>query len=374
MRKIIIKSALFISLFLSSVMVSVIPLKAAAVSEDTGEPEGYENIEDTDDLGILSAEDRALLEEAAKTDDEAPDFARMAKGFRSINDPELKVSYEGGFFTYEMPNGGTFSMNIPLGGITDKAVQLRAGEDTWITSFVRNGKESLKKDTAPGSVSEAFAAASDEDEKIVDIQKTGRYDFRVMSTSIDRSGMTLCSSCGAFCIAGSGKPLWTSYLTAPFGYEISSVKLNGREIKAKGERLELKKDGLYEAEFKPADSSLPVYRSVFKRDTTAPVLHFTPELTGKTMTEKVSYRSDEKDAVIRAYLNNREILPADMTASADGDWRIVISDETGNENVYTFRLKLKEKGPVKGLLLLIPAGIIAGAFVTITAHSRMRII
>lgn len=359
MGKIILKKAVFIGLCLVSAAVWSIPLEAAAISEDIAEPEGFENIEDTDDMKNLSAEDLALLEEAAASGDAASDLIRMTKGFKSIKDPELKVSYEGGFFTYEMPNGGSFSMNIPLGGITDRAVQLRAGEDTWITSFVRNGKDDLKKD---------------EDEEIADAQKTGRYDFRIMSASTDRSGMTLCSSIGAFRIAKNSDPLWTSLLTAPYGYEISGAKVNGKEIKAGGESLELKEDGIYEVDFKPADSRLPVYSSVFTRDTTAPVLEFTPDLSGKIMTEKVSYRPKEKGVVIRAYLNGNEIVPSDMTVAADGEWRIVASDETGNENVYAFRMRLKEKGPVKILFYLIPAGIAAGLIIIVTAHSRMRII
>ena len=321
----------------------------------------------------LSQEDKALLNEAEEAGGES-DFVRAAKGFKSIDDPELEISYENGFFIYKMPYDGRFYMNVPLGGITDEAVVLKADGDAWITDFIKDGKESLKEEVIASSVSEAMAAASDEDEKYGEADKTGHYDFRIMSASVDRSGMILSSSLGGFLITKKDTPLFISRINPPLGYEIEGASSDGRPLKINGSFLELKEDGLYEVDFKPVSTGLPHWRSVFLRDTTAPELYFTPSLTGQVMNEEVAFHTDEADAVIRVYLNNIEVSPVNMTAAADGQWRMVISDRAGNENVYTFRMQLERKGQIKPLLLLFLILTASGVFIIITAHGRMRII
>ena len=358
----------------------------APVWELTGGPEKvfaaeaseFPEEDPADDTGKdLTLEELEALEDTESQPDTAPEAFPGIKGkFVSKENGPLEVTYDPSSheFEYGMENGGAFRMNVPIGGITDKAVNIRTSEDTWVTSFYEDGKDALSDDIQYSSVSEAIVAAARKNKKEIRADVTGTYDIRVMSAVINRSDMTMCSNFGSFTIARSDIPVWINSLQAPYGYKIGRMSVNGRTHEVNAERAELKTDGEYEVEFEPVISGLPRWVSHFKRDTTAPSLYFTPPIKNGIMREKVTFRKKEEDSYVRIYLNRKEVSLAEGTAVADGDYRIEVSDAAGNENVYTFRLDTREKAPSGVYIFLGILGAAAAVFVILTAHGRMRII
>ena len=340
-------------------------------AEDPDIPESvYESYEMTDeDVSEIAKElGESMLRQK--------DGASTGSGYRRVDNPELKVSYdaENGFFVYEMPNGGGFMINVPLGGITDEPVELRADEDTWIEDFLGNGRSCLKDAGNIVSAEGGTDSVSDDEITGARAENTGCYDFILKSGSVDRSGITLCNTIGGFRIARSDLPVWINRITAPCGYEIGEVISRGRRTEVSGSFYELKSDGAYEVIFSPLIQGLPQWTSRFTRDTTAPVLIFNRPLTEEASDIPVSFHPSEPGASVRVYLNNKEVTLNNMTAYADGNYRVIVRDSAGNENEYSFRVDLKEKTPVNMYIYLVLFLTAAAAAVIVTAHGKMRII
>ena len=330
------------------------------------------DIEDYEDYEVTDEDD-------AEADEVLKKRAAQGKGlsrYQHIHDPMLQVSYdeETGYFTYIMPNGGSFMMNVPLGGISDEAVDIVAGDDSWIDGFYEDGIPSLENIGEYDTVDEMLSSVSDDEVMEVTADTTGRYDFLMRSMNTKEDGITVNSSHGSFGITRSDIPIWINVISAPYGYEMEQVTMNGHDTEASGTLLELEEDGLYEIVFRPVKSGLPVWTSCFTRDTTAPVLRFTPALTEAVSERPVSFYPSEADARIRVYLNNKEISLQNMTASADGDYRISVSDGLGNENTYYFTIDTEEKFPYEVYLYILLFLVAGGAILIITSHRGMRIL
>ena len=358
--------ALFISILISSCTAGVIYAE---------EPDQ----EITDDMEYtITAEE---IEEMEKSVSESrADFQSEGKSrlrYISITDPDLKMSYDSGeeVFIYTMPNGADFSMTAPLGGITGEMVTVDARKDSWIVSILKDGDSLIEKPEKFSSVSEALASISDEKVLSADLGEKGSYLFHIRSSTLDRSKKQICDSFGGVRVIKENDPIWINELFPPYGYEVGEAYVNGKQVPVQdGGRLELKRDGRYEVHFYPRTAGLPEWVSCFVRDTEAPGLIFTPALTEDPMRTPVSFRTTEAGTHTRVFLNNVEITLYNLTAVADGDYRIIVSDSTGNENEYEFRIRLEEKAPVTMYLILAGALMVIALLVIISAHRRMRII
>ena len=289
-------------------------------------------------------------------------------------DPVLSAEYTEGRFRYTMPNGAYFTMSCPLGGITDEPVEVETGKDTWIVSFLEDGESCLPEQDFQ-TVSEALASMPDHVIKNESLDRTGSYLFHIRSSVTDRSGRETYDVYGGFRIVHKSIPIGPAYIEAPYDYRISGIFLNGKETgPGGGERVELERDGLYEVRFTPVKGKQPEWVSVFSRDTTAPALIFTPELSWKTEEKPVSFRPTEADAKIQVLLNNREVTLHDMTAAADGRYVIMISDSAGNSNEYSFNMKVKEKTSALPYFVFVLIILISAVSVVVYEHRRMRII
>lgn len=295
----------------------------------------------------------------------------------SVTDPELKAGYddETGAFIYRMPNGASFSLTAPLGGISSEPVTLDAQKDTWIVSLLKDGVSVLEEPKRYNSVSEALAAVNDEKVLGAELAEEGEYLFHVRSSTLTRSSRQTFDSYPAVRYVKEDSPLWINEIFPPYGYEIDEASVNGTgvEIRDPG-RLELKTDGRYEIHFKPLSKGLPEWVSVFKRDTTAPVLLFAQDITKGPVKTPVNFRPSEEGVKYEVTLNGEEISLYNGTAAADGEYKILVTDQTGNGNEYDFRIRLEEEAPVMIYLIIALAAIAAAAVVILSAHRRMRII
>ena len=317
----------------------------------------------------IAEAERSVSEAAAASDSKET-------GYRSIRNPKLEVSYDPGtgYFTYRMPNGGYFMMNVPLGAICDEAVDLKTGEETWIDDLREDGIPILTEGKKYESMEEMLSDITEEQVIEATADSTGSYDFCIKSGTVEKTGITLCVSYGGFRITRNDIPLWINRVQAPYGYEIGQTGNSSGRLRVSGNSVELMSDGRYEISFKPVIQGLPEWTSRFVRDTTAPVLTFTPALTGQTMDRPVSFIPSEEGAVIRVYLNNKEVTLKNMTAYADGDYRVEISDAMGNGNVYFFSIDTEESPPYTVYLYIVLFLVAAAAAVIVTSHRKMRII
>ena len=297
--------------------------------------------------------------------------------YQIVSDPELTVSYDGktGDFIYGMPNGGTFRMNVPLGGISGKPVTISTGEKAWIVSMTKDGESCLPESKRYESVSDAVAAVYTDRITEKEVNYTGAYLFHVRSSTSDKKGIKNISTIGSFLIATEGVPICKDRLITPYGYRLKELILDGHSIGYTDEAMpELPQDGRYEVLYEPVLSGLPEWRSVFVRDATAPELVFDKPIEKGTVEGPVRFYPTENGAEILILLNGKETELSNMTAAADGEYRIRASDRTGNENEYEFRVKSGEKPPVTMYILIAAVLISAAALVIVSAHRRMRII
>ncbi len=327
---------------------------------------------------IISAEEEEELKKSV-SESRAEFDITDEQGFRYENttDPELKVSYdrEEEAFVYRMPDGAYFKMTAPIGSIANEPVRVEAGTDAWIVSLLKNGVSALPEKERYKTVSEALAAIDDEKVLGAELTENGEYLFHIRSTTLSRSKREVNDSYPAIRVNSKDSPLWINEIFPPYGYEMDEAALNGRKIGITDpDRLELTKDGEYEIRFRPVNKELPGWVSVFRRDTTAPYLIFTPALTGETVRTPVSYKPSEEGVKVRVFLNNTQISLYNSTAAANGEYRVIVSDSTGNDEEYEFRIMLEEQAPVRFYLILAGVFIIAALLVIVTAHRRMRII
>ncbi len=360
-----------------SVLVCIISLLSVCIPVRADETE----IDIPEDITEEEAEEILKNEVPPDIESTVEEVSQAAEGFKSIKDPDLKVTYDrdSGSFIYLMPNDGIFSINVPLGGITDKKVLLKTGEDAWITAFTEDGKTSFEEEASFNTVSEAIMHAREKKEKKeIRAETTGSFDFRITSVTMSRTTMESCSSTGSFRIASTDIPLWINRLSPPYGYRTGKISVNGREYEKDREAtdgsVELTRDGVYEVEFLPKVEGLPVWVSRFTRDTTAPILTFSAPLTDEIIRKEIRFYPDEQDSYIQVFLNNTPVSLSGYTASAAGDYRIVVSDTAGNENEYFFKIRPDEKSHPYVYIIIGALLLLSAVFTILTAHRRMRIL
>ena len=297
--------------------------------------------------------------------------------YRRIENPKLKVSYDesGKNFIYEMPNGGSFSLNVPIGGITDRDVSIKTGNNTWIKVMTKDGVSILPEKKEFSSVSEAIAAVSVNRVRKARTQGDGRYFFQAVSSVRDETGVTYCSSSCGFLVTEAHKAVSIERLSAPYGYEISEIYTDGKAVNIRDRTLaELESDGEIVARFKPTVKDIPDYSSVFIKDSIAPAIIFNPSIDREEMTEPVSYFLAETGGEVHVFLDNKEIDTGGRELFMDGEYRLVAVDETGNSNEYSFRIKQKTGVSPIMFQLLIGIALIGALFVVVFEHRRMRIL
>ncbi len=155
-------------------------------------------------------------------------------------------------------------------------------------------------------------------------------------------------------------------LTAPEGFVIEKVELEGRELKADNSRWHfLQEDGRYRVRFSREKGGLS-YDISFNRDTQAPLLAISPVLDRREMKEAVYLEPTEDMASIEMHYNGR-IAPIPVKRlELAGLYQFHLKDRAGNERYYEIRMGERLRPPSAKVIIitLIGVGTAAGWFFT----------
>ncbi len=286
-----------------------------------------------------------------------------------INNSESKVmeqahfvdSFDGtsGLYRYILPGGGSVDLSLPLGGWTDSAVVLKPSEGVTFSAVAKDG-ESVMEDV--GSEGAYFFRAP------------GRYSFIAYETRAEkRSYMS-----GSFRIIDLKTPVTESILWAPEGYSIGDVMIDGvpeaRDTLADDRFTELTKDGVFDITFNAKVSGLPgTFRSMFVRDTSAPIVEWDGELRGGRFTGDIHYSTPESDTQVSIWYNGQPAVSETHVISMPGSYFVIASDPSGNERTYSFLLERSRRFPWKYICAAAGVFFLAALAVILTAKRGLRV-
>ena len=256
---------------------------------------------------------------------------------KTIKNPQLKMTMtENGNIRYTLPNGSYYEANLPNGIITREAVTITPASE--VIAVV----------TKDGTSTRLFESWRFSDPGYYEI-KMVFYQFDSMGSidsilyEVNHSFMILdriTSNIGM--------------VPAPDGFEIVSAKLDGNPLKIDHPSgLFLEQDGVYEIRFRDRGTGSIYKTTSFERDTIAPFLTFSEELTdGKSEGPIEFITQDVGDRVYITYGGNTAIA-VDNTLTATGKYTLRVEDTVGNSRTYV--VELTEKGRLFDTKMIIIA-------------------
>lgn len=282
--------------------------------------------------------------------------------------PELKASYDAatGFYNYILPNDGGFSMNAPLGSISNYQVTVKTLNGAVISRYCEdNSNVEVPEAEENGKSIVQFTA-----------DKEAGYCFAVKSDTMGKPRWESCRSRLSFIVKKADSPTNMSLLKAPYGFEIGEITLNGKSMDISDKKMMiLTEDGDYDVSFYPVKvEGAGNYTVSFKRDTTAPYMIFSEDISGGEIKGTIFFHPSEADAEVKLYRNGKEVQRVPDGISAGGNYHIEVSDSLRNRMDYYFSVKSKASTPI----LLYAAGIIAlaavGAIIYLKAKRKLRVL
>ncbi len=240
-----------------------------------------------------------------------------------IENPHMEMSLEdGGMIRYTLPNGCFFGSSVPNGMITEKPVDLVLMSGTV------------------GVVSKDDGLASPPEEW--HFTEPGVYHVTLLSylmPSGDGKDYNVYEVDYWFVIAGEADGRLGA-LPAPEGFHITGAKRDGLAVKEFDPAcLFLERDGLYEIFYEDDDGRGIRLATRFLRDTTAPFLTFSKDLSRGPVTAPVQFSPSEPESrIYMGYNGNKSYAPAD-TLTAAGSYELEIRDPAGNSRTYHLRIR-----------------------------------
>lgn len=155
----------------------------------------------------------------------------------------------------------------------------------------------------------------------------------------------------------------------PYGFELSSVSLNGEAVPvADRNYILLNGEGEYNIEY---ENGSVVRSASLVRDTVPPVLYFN-DTTDIVFTEKVIISADTPCTY--RVLKNGQVLGNITELMGSGVYRVVATDDAGNET--SARVEIKAVSAINPLDIVIICGalaIAAGIYFFVQKNKRMRV-
>lgn len=322
---------------------------------------------------------RVKLDEIDRKYDMSGSGSRMS--IELLENPELTVVYDpdSGSFSYTMPNGGVFRSTVPLGGMCCGRAEVETGDMTYIDRLSHDGE------LYDGETGKKATVSADDPEKPVmtsfGTELPGNYSFRIDSQV--RTGMKIstCRVSASFRLIEEGERLRTDVLTAPWGYRIKELRLDGKEVNiTRPGFMELIRDGDYAAVFEPdpgkADAGrlLPEYSISFFRDSTPPCVSFSKDIRQGPVEGPLEFYRSEDDTVLRLFWNGQALESVPDPVTATGDYRLEAVDPCGNTFSYEFRIQNKRGMPGRYYILIALVLTVFFVIVVLRAQYSMRIL
>ena len=298
--------------------------------------------------------------------------------------PPLTVSYdeERKRFIYEFPNGATFSMTAPLGGMANEPVTIEAEEGMELIGLSVDDV-SLIEEMAEDALEEEERSEPVETEKpvtgavfegdAVTVTNKGDVQFVMFSDGVSNG-----EAKDSYLLRGSVRILdydelvGIHYIGTPPGLTLSLITCNGERQEADSPYgVKLVGDGNYQLLYTFGRTEWLV---TFRRDTTPPMLLFSEPLEGKKFDHPVSWQVYRKGVDVTVYLNNTVLLTQENMVYADGQYRIRAADQAGNYREYRFVIARGMTIHPEYALLALGVLVVFGAVVVLLYRRRLTVL
>ena len=241
----------------------------------------------------------------------------------TIKNPRLKMESAGkGKIRYTLPNYSSFTATVPSGMITERKVEFE---------FPNGVMGTVQKDDQRSSLI---------DEAV--FMETGVYRLKLLfyqSPSAEIQDYNVYEVSYCFTIIGETDGS-LGVVTAPEQFEISEVIKDGVPQKeVNPEYFFLGEDGIYEIRYQDLETGMIHLETNFVRDTTAPFLTFSKELTGDDVVGPVSFTSSEPGSAVTVTYNGNQGQIGTDTLTAGGFYELKVSDQVGNSRTYYVNIR-----------------------------------
>ena len=292
----------------------------------------------------------------------------------------LNHSYENGVFRYTFENGGSFSANIPNGGITNHGVQIKTDREliclltkdgaviryetggilteegyyhmrvispmaieipdiSWITDSGAS-LDDITQEEFDRMLEELENGLEDDDEPLQSLQPGAIYQtvfsFRILT--------------------GAARSL--PMFNVPNGFGFGTVTLDGAEIEPSGINYHrFTRDGGYVFVLKDKSGQAPDQVVTLNIDATPPVIRLEGVTKGYAASGAVTVTANKDGLRWSAYRSNMEVTPKD-TYTESGRYTVIAVDGAGNSASAAFEITYT---PPKNMFLLIILAVLLAA-------------
>lgn len=227
-----------------------------------------------------------------------------------------------GKLRYTLPNRETFVASVPNGMITEKAVSFEF-PDGFIGMVQKDGGEpSVIKDglfTEPGVYQLKLLFFQSPSPEILD---NNVYEVHYSFTVIGEKDRQL------------------GVVTAPEQFQISEVIKNGiPQPEVNPQFYFLMEDGVYEIRYQDKNTGTIHLKTNFVRDTTAPFLNFSKDITQRDVTGPVEFTASEPNSTVTVTYNGSRGQLETNTLTAGGFYVLEVRDSIGNSRCYQLTLR-----------------------------------
>lgn len=276
-------------------------------------PEGLEDVSDKEFEEMMDLYE-AQMEYGKKTQELSSEI---------IKDPPLLMEDAGnGKIRYILPDQNFFTVTAPKDMITAQSVTIDLPDGAM-------GLVKKDDDTAFVMTDNVFSEPGVYQIRLLfyqppseQFQDYGIYEVNYRFTIIEKQNGVL------------------GVMTAPDGFEIFEVLKNGvRQDAADPQYYFLQEDGNYEFWYRDLNTSQLCLKTSFVKDTTAPFLMFSKDITEKDVTGPVEFTPSESKCTIAASYNGNYGTIETTTLTAGGFYRLEVFDAAGNRRAYYLKLR-----------------------------------
>lgn len=318
----------------------------------------------------LSASEEAQLNEALRQETGASGETEKtdgAAGFRIDDHPDCTVSFDsaGRRYVYTLPDGNSWSMNVPNGGFSLSPVSLIVSEGCMVLRMERNGAEYPVPDPLIFRESGDYTA---------ELFSSGNMDLNDLQALTAAGTETVSYRASVHFGIGTSPVSSLEELAAPEKFEITSVRRDGTETESGKGKLPLTQDGNYQVLFTCTDNPQITYRLQFQTDRTVPRLTFSKDVTGKRLKPPISFEASEQDCSITVLRNGLAIAEQDHVIRDGGTYNVKIRDQAGNENSYSFVVDYPVRYLKPMWIILLAAAVFWILWVLVSTKRHTRVL
>lgn len=235
---------------------------------------------------------------------------------------------------YRVVNGSRYSSSVPNGMVTADPVTFLPMDNAYVI-VTRNGiREELPEDGC--------------------YSREGRYHIRML----EYPGKGASADTNVYRLDFYFRIIpevvsQLNLLHAPEEFFIERLELDGRQVQTEHREWEfLHRDGHYRVWFADKDTGNLRFQLTFTRDTTPPLLVFTPNIDRQIIKGSVSIELLDQEAGMQVYYDGTPVKLQSPQIQTGGKYLFHVRDPAGNERFYTLYLEEPVRLPGSRMIII----------------------